>query len=121
MLEERIFTENKTSTGADIQIKGTTKTPRRGAYSRGYAKTRLDRGRQIGKVDLVLEGLLRNNITASLQKLGKDWVTGTTRPIESRKVEHLIELYGKEVFILSEKTKQKVIEVAQFEYFKEFS
>lgn len=118
---QRIFAENKTATGGDIEIKKTTKTPRRGAYSRGYAKIRLENRRQIGKVDLVFEGLLRNNITASLQKLGKDWVTGTTRAIESRKVEFLIKLYGEEVFTLSEKTKKKIVEVAQFEYFKEFS
>ncbi len=118
---QRIFADNITSTGAEIQITRSTKTPRRGTYSRGYARLRQKNGRQIGRVDLVFEGLLRTNITASLQKLGKGWVTGTTRAIESRKVEHLIELYGEDVFKLSKATQDKIVEVMQFEYFKEFS
>ena len=114
----RIFNENVDANGSPISIQVSTKTPRRGAYSRTYAKTRLSRGRQIGTVDLVLEGLLRTNITTSLQKSGDVWVSGTTRAIETRKLENAIRLYGEKVFILSDEARKKAVEVAQFEYAK---
>ena len=114
----RIFTENKLSTGGAIEVIRKTKTPRESAYSRAYARLRTKRGRQIDRVNLIFEGLLFQDIANSLQKVGKTWITGTTRPIETKKVENLIKLYGENLFNLSQKTEEKVKEVAQAEYFK---
>lgn len=115
---DRIFNEGKTSKGADITIKKSTVTPREGAYSRGYARRRQQRGRQINKVNLVFEGLLFGNIANSLQQIQDKWVTGTTRKEESDKVDHLIELYGEDVFKLSKEERQKAVNIAQKEYAK---
>ncbi len=114
----RIFTDGKTASGSDIKIKGTTKTPRKGAYSRAYARRRQKRGRQTSFVNLVFEGLLFNNIANSLQKVGNLWQTGTTRGEETKKVNNLIKLYGKDVFRLSKKARLKAIKIAQKEYLK---
>ena len=118
MYVNRIFVEGKTAKGGNITPKKTMKGARKGAYSRSYAKRRQKRRRQISFVNLVFEGLLFGNVAGSLQKQGNDWVTGTTRKEETDKVNYMIELYGNEVFMLSQLERKKAVETAQKEYLK---
>lgn len=63
---ERIHNNNKDVSGGNITFKPSRKTPKGGAYSSAYAKKRVSKGRQTGKVDLSFTGKLSKEFQAAV-------------------------------------------------------
>lgn len=108
---KRIFKEGKKAGGAKI-----------GDYTDDtYKSRRQKRGRQIANVDLFFEGRMFQDISASVTKTGAlEFSTGTTRAIETTKLNAHIERYGIDVFQLSKREKTIFKDVLNFELNKIF-
>ena len=70
----RIHNESKDLSGAEITYKPSRKTPQQGAYSKGYAKLRRAKGKQINKVNLSFTGKLSTEFMAS--EIAGGWGVG---------------------------------------------
>lgn len=94
-----------------IFIKGEDVKGAKEKYKDGsYKKYREKRGRQTAFVDLILEGDLFRDFSTTVAKIGKLWVTGVKRPINSDKIGGMEKLYGSEKFVMQDKTKLKFVE-----------
>ena len=79
-------------------------------YKEGsYKEYRRKRGRQVGYVDLILEGDLFRDFSTTVVKIGNSWVTGVKRPINANKIDGMINLYGDRKFKLQEKEKEEFV------------
>ena len=72
--DRRIFNESKDVSGANITYKRPRKTPKKGAYSKAYARLRESKGRQTSKVDLFMTGVFHKTYQA--QPIPGGWGIG---------------------------------------------
>jgi len=93
-----------------IFVNGEDEKGKKEKYKDGsYKKYREKRGRQTAFVDLILEGDLFRDFSTTVVKLGKRWVTGVKRPINSDKIDGMTKLYGVDKFRVQEEIKLKFV------------
>ena len=110
--DSRIFNEGKDVSGKTITYKRPRKTPKVGAYSKSYAKTRSKAGRQTGYVDLFMSGKLHKEYQAA--PIPGGWGIGFISDYGGKIYEATLKMYGK-VFGETAKDKRAIKETMEIE------
>jgi|TARA_Y100000310_G_C20196192_1_gene584778 hypothetical protein len=105
--DRRIFNESKDVSGANITYKRPRKTPKKGAYSKAYAKVRSEAGRQTSKVDLFMSGVFHKTYQA--QPIPGGWGIGFASKYGGDIYKATEKMYGK-VFGETAKDKRAIKE-----------
>ena len=105
--DRRIFNESKDVSGANITYKRPRKTPKKGAYSKAYARLRESKGRQTSKVDLFMTGVFHKTYQA--QPIPGGWGIGFASKYGGDIYKATEKMYGK-VFGETAKDKRAIKE-----------
>lgn len=104
----RIRRDGKDATGGTLETRSRKK---KGAYSERYAGLRVEKGRQIGRVDLTMTGrmILDYNLTErSKRMVGVGFMSDES----DQKAGYLEEYYGSDIFVPSETEENEITDDA---------
>lgn len=108
VVSNRIKREGKDALGGTLQTKSRKK---KGAYSERYAGLRVEKGRQIGRVDLTMTGrmMLDYNLTErSKRMVGVGFLSDES----DEKAGYLEDYYGSEIFVPSIREEDEIMDDA---------
>lgn len=108
VVSHRIKREGKDALGGTLE---TRSTKRKGAYSERYAGIRVDKGRQISRVDLTMTGrmMLDYHLT---ERTKRSVGVGFISEESDDKAGYLEDYYGVEIFVPSEKEEDEIMDDA---------